>query len=60
MSDGRKRELWNAADAQLLRVEGDSAQYWDTPGGRIATLVFAKAKVTGERRSRGANGRVEL
>lgn len=71
--DAKKRELWNAGvaawfpqgpesdDVQLLRVEGDSAEYWDSPGGRLATLVsFAKAKVTGDRYSGGENGRVEL
>ena len=68
----KKRELWNAGVAAwlpqgpdddsvvLIRVEGRSAEYWDTPG-RIATaLSFAKAKVTGERYSGGENERVEL
>ena len=68
----RKRELWNAGaeawlpqgpdddSVVLLRVEGRSAEYWDTPG-RIATVLsFAKAKATGERFSGGENERVEL
>lgn len=53
-------ELWTAAaeawfpegpdDSRLgvLRVRGKSAEYWDTPGGRIATVIsFIKAKATG-------------
>lgn len=55
------RELWNTfaeawlpggpedPNAALLRVDVDSAEYWDTPGGRIASLVsFAKTKLTGD------------
>ncbi len=68
----KKRELWNAGveawlpqgpddgSVVLIRVEGDSAEYWDTPG-RLATVIsFAKAKVTGERFSGGDNERVDL
>ena len=53
-------ELWNSAaeawfpegpsDSRLgvLRVLGKSAEYWDAPGGRIATVLsFIKAKATG-------------
>ena len=70
--DARKRELWNAVveawlpqgpdhpDAVLLRVEAESAEYWDSPG-RLATLIsFVKAKATGERYDGGENERVEL
>ncbi len=70
---GRKRELWNGgaeawfpdgADDDrvvLLAVRGESAEYWDTPGGRVATLLsFAKAKATGRPYSGGDNERVEL
>lgn len=69
----RKADLWNAvveawfpdgkddADVVLLHVTGESAEYWDTPGGRIASLVsFAKAKVTGQPYSGGENETVEL
>jgi len=69
----RKQELWNpfveawfpdgAQDPAivLIRVEGASAEYWDTPGGRVATLLsFAKAKVTGKPYSGGENATVEL
>ncbi len=54
-------ELWSAAaeawfpdgpsDSRLgvLRVRGKSAEYWDAPGGRIATVMsFIKAKATGQ------------
>ena len=70
---GKKRELWNAfveawfpdgkesANVVLLRVEGESAEYWDTPGGRIASLVsFVRARVTGKRYEGGENEKVEL
>ena len=33
----------------VFRVQADSAEYWDTPGGTVASLLsFAKSKVTGE------------
>ena len=69
----RKQQLWNAgveawfpdgpeADhVVLLHVEAWSAEYWDTPGGRVATLVsLVKAKATGQPYSGGENERVEL
>jgi general stress protein 26 len=69
----KKRELWNSAveawfpdgpdddSVVLLKVEGDSAEYWDTPGGRLATVLsFAKAKLTWERIEGGENEKVEL
>jgi general stress protein 26 len=53
-------ELWNTfaeawmpegpedPNAALLRVEVDRAEYWDTPGGKVASLLsFAKTKLTG-------------
>ena len=71
--DTKKRELWNAGveawfpngpeadDVLLIRIEADSAEYWDSPGGRIATVFsLAKAKVTGAPYSGGDNDRVEL
>lgn len=71
--DARKQELWNpfveawfpdgktSPGIVLLKVEGESAEYWDTPGGRVASLIsFAKAKVTGQRYEGGENERVEL
>lgn len=69
----RKRELWNGAVAAwfpegpdddrvvLLKVDGESAEYWDTPGGRVATAFsFAKAKVTGRRYEGGENETLRL
>jgi general stress protein 26 len=69
----KKRELWNSAveawfpqgpdddSVVLLKVEADSAEYWDSPGGRLATVFsFVKAKVTGERIEGGENEKVEL
>ncbi len=44
----------------LLRVEPSSAEYWDSPGGRVASAIaFAKAKVTGNRYE-GDSGTVEF
>ncbi len=69
----KKKELWNAGveawfpqgpeddSVVLLKVVADSAEYWETPGGRLATLFsFAKAKVTGERIESGENEKVDL
>jgi general stress protein 26 len=69
----KKRELWNSAveawfpggpddDAVvLLTVDADSAEYWDTPGGRIATVLsFAKARITGQPYEGGENETVRL
>lgn len=66
------KDLWNSMveawfpdgpespDLALLQVESDSAEYWDTPGGRVATaLSFVKTKLTGERPS-GNSETVEL
>ena len=45
----------------LLKVQADSAEYWDAPGGRLATLFsFAKAKATGQRIDAGENAKVDL
>jgi len=50
----------NSPDLALLLVESDTAEYWDTPGGRVATaLSFVKTKLTGERPS-GNSDTVEL
>jgi general stress protein 26 len=66
-------ELWNSAaeawfpegkDAPgvgLLHVEPDSAEYWDSPGGRISSvLAYAKSKVTGDRPDVGESRSTEL
>ena len=69
----KKKELWNGGveawfpqgpedpSVVLLKVDGDSAEYWETPGGRLATAFsFAKAKATGERIDSGENEKVDL
>jgi general stress protein 26 len=68
-----KRELWNSAvearfpqgpeddSVVLLKVQADSAEYWDSPGGRLATVFsFARSKLTGERIDGGENEKVHL
>ncbi len=55
------RELWNTfaeawlpggpedPNAVLIRVDVDRAEYWDTPGGKVASLLsFVKVKLTGD------------
>jgi general stress protein 26 len=54
-------ELWNTfaeawlpggpedPNATLLRVDLEHGEYWDTPGGKIASLIsFAKTRLTGD------------
>jgi general stress protein 26 len=54
-------ELWNTfaeawlpggpedPDATLLKVDVQRAEYWDTPGSKVASLIsFVKAKTTGD------------
>jgi general stress protein 26 len=54
-------ELWNTfaeawlpggpddPDATLLRVDVEHGEYWDSPGGKVASLLsFAKTKLTGD------------
>ena len=74
VDDSEKIEaLWNSfveawlpqgpddANVVLIKVDAHTAEYWDTPGGMVASLLsFAKAKVTGDRYSGGENERVEL
>ena len=69
----KAKELWNSwveawmpqgpedPSVVLIKVTADSAEYWDTPGGRIASVIsFVKAKVTGEPYDGGENERVSL
>lgn len=66
-------ELWNPvveawfpdgpddANVGVLKFSADSAEYWDTPGGKIATVFsFVKSKITGERYDGGESGKVDL
>ena len=54
-------ELWNSfaeawlpggpddPNATLLRVDLEHGEYWDTPGGKVASLIsFAKTRLTGD------------
>ena len=54
------KELWNtfaeawlpggpeSPDAVLIHVDVAKAEYWDSPGGKVASLIsFAKTKITG-------------
>ena len=69
----KAKQLWNQwveawlpqgpADPSivLIKFNGHSAEYWDTAGGRVASVIsFVKAKVTGERYDGGENEKVLL
>ncbi|MGY1691695.1 pyridoxamine 5'-phosphate oxidase family protein [Geodermatophilus sp. SYSU D01105] len=69
----KKKELWNGGveawlpqgpedpSTLLVKVDADSAEYWDAPGGRLATAFsFVKAKATGQRIDAGDNAKVDL
>ncbi|MDJ0320940.1 pyridoxamine 5'-phosphate oxidase family protein [Pseudarthrobacter sp. PS3-L1] len=66
-------ELWNQAveawfpdgpdtpGVVLLKVDSDSAEYWTSPGGTVATVLqWVKAKATNSKMSVGESGTVEL
>ena len=45
----------------LLRVDVDEAEYWDTPGGRVVSLLLLiKGAVTGKSDDQGEHGHVRL
>jgi general stress protein 26 len=59
--DAKLKELWNTfaeawlpggpedPNAVLIRVDVEHGEYWDTPGGKVASLLsFAKTKLTGD------------
>ena len=67
------RELWNAVadawfpdgpdtpDVVLIRLHADTAEYWDSPGGRVATLFrLVTTKVTHKPYEGGENETVRL
>lgn len=69
----KAQELWNPwAEAwlpqgpadpsvRLIKVSGHSAEYWDTPGGKVASIMsFVKSKVTGAPYDGGENEKVKL
>lgn len=69
----KARELWNPAmkawfpeglddpELTLLRVDVESAEYWDSPSSKIATLIgFVKAVATGQRYEPGEHDKVNF
>ena len=69
----KKEELWNTwveawlpggktdPNVVLIKVDPHTAEYWDTPGGRVASFIsFVKSKVTGEPYDGAEQARVEL
>lgn len=66
------RELWSTfaeawlpggpedPNAVLIRFDAESAEYWDSPGGRVATVVsLVKSKITGQPYDGGDHGIVD-
>jgi general stress protein 26 len=69
----KAHQLWNSAaeawfpggpddpNVVLLRVHADGAEYWDSPGSKVMTVLsYAKSKLTGKRPDVGENERVDL
>ncbi|MCW2810142.1 MAG: pyridoxamine 5-phosphate oxidase-related FMN-binding [Friedmanniella sp.] len=69
----KAKDLWNSwveawlpqgpedPSVVLIKVNGHSAEYWDTPGGKVASVMsFVKSKVTGEAYDGGENKTVQL
>lgn len=69
----KAKEFWNPAykawfpdglddpDLILLKVDVDSAEYWDSPHGSVVHAIgFAKALVTGQRYEGGENEKISL
>lgn len=67
-----KKRLWNAfndayteggwenPDNVVIRVNAESAEYWDTPGGLGVLLGVLKANLSGGKPSAGESGTVQL
>lgn len=48
-------------DLALVRVDVDSAEYWDAPSSKMALAFdYLKARVTGEKPDLGEHGKVDL
>lgn len=68
----KKRELWNTfteawfpggqddPSVVVVKVTGDSAQYWESPGRVAMTLSMVKARVTGGTPNAGTTETVDL
>lgn len=70
--EAKKKELWNTfteawfpdgADdptVVVVKVAGDSAQYWDSPGRLAMTMSMIKARVSGDAPKAGDSDTVEF
>lgn len=72
--DARKREYWNSAteaffgegaspedpEIVLVRVQPQSAEYWDSPGAVATVVEIVKGKVTGKPANPGDNETVQF
>jgi len=71
--DAKADELWNSFiegwfpqgphddSVVLVKFTSDTAEYWDTPGGNVSSVIsFVKSKVTGKRYDGGENETVEM
>jgi len=69
----KAKDLWNTwveawlpqgpedPSVKLIRVNGHTAEYWDTPGSKVTSAIsFLKTKLTGERTNVGENETVQL
>ncbi|GAB3263079.1 pyridoxamine 5'-phosphate oxidase family protein [Kineococcus gypseus] len=69
----KAEELWNPAleawfpdgpgtpGLALIKVHAETAEYWDTPGGTVTSLIaLATSKVKGQRPDVGENETVDL
>ncbi len=68
----KARELWNEfartwfqtepedPAVAVIRVDGDTAQYWDSPGKAATVVEMVKARVTGEQPDAGESHTVDL
>ncbi len=68
----KARELWNEfaktwfqkepedPEVAVIRVDGDTAQYWDSPGKAATVVEMVKARVTGEQPDPGESHTVDL
>ena len=69
----KAKELWNSfveawlpqgpddPSVVLIKVDPHTAEYWDSPGGRVASVIsLVKAKVTGEPYKGTEREKVEL
>ncbi len=68
----KKKELWNTfteawfpggqedPSVVVVKVDGDSAQYWDSPGRLAMTVSMVKARVTGDTPNAGDSEKVDL